>query len=820
MSAAVPHLPMPGLAAYRVEASRHDELLGPEGGVRPAWQGLLPRLLAGGAEGARRRVDLARRLVAENGVTYNVYADTQGRDRPWVLDPCPWVLGAEEWRRIERGVVQRARLLDALLADLYGRQAVLREGLLPPELVFGHPNHLWACQGLKPPGGRWLHLYAADLARAPDGRWWVIGDRTQSPSGPGYALENRQIVARVFPEAAADLRVQPVGGFFNALRELLVGTGEGGLAVVLTPGPFNETYFEHAYLARQLGLPLVEGNDLTVRGARVHLKTVTGLQPVRAILRRLDDDYCDPVELRADSALGVPGLLEAVRAGTVLVANALGSGVLETPGLQGFLPGIARRLLDEPLQLPGLATWWCGEGPALEQALARLDHLVVKPTYPNQRFEPVFGADLDRLGRQALAARLRARPAAYVAQERLRFSQAPSWSPEPTPRLVANSVALRVFAVATPQGYQVLPGGMARMAGGSLRDIVSTQRGGGSKDVWVLGGGNPAAAEDDTEGGERDAQRGILPRDELPSSLVENLFWLGRYAERCEDKTRLLRASFATRADAAVWQLAWAACRTAGVLEGTREPGMSLFDADLPLGLVADLGRLAAAASRSRQRLSQEHWRSLSVLQRQFEEAGQQGAEPSVTLDRLLLGLAAFAGFTLDDMTQDAGWRMLMLGRHLERLQFMAGILAGRCENGRRLLRGELDWLLDVGGSTITHRTRYVAQPRLGTVVELLVLDAGNPRALAFHWEASRRALQHLPMALEADAGEFLAAPVAAILALAPARLDERSDTGAAARVELQQALQALQQAVWQACDRLALRHFSHVDADVHTVVT
>ncbi|RYG75449.1 molybdopterin oxidoreductase, partial [bacterium] len=427
---------------------------------------------------------------------------------------------------------------------------------------------------------------------------------------------------------------------------------------MLTPGPFNETYFEHAYLARHLGLPLVEGHDLTVRGVNVYLKTLSGLKRVHSILRRLDDDFCDPVELRGDSALGIPGLLGAVRAGRVVVANALGTGVLESPAWLGFMPGIAKAMLGEKLLLPSVATWWCGEEPALEEVIENLERLVIKGAFPNQHFEPVFGRDLDEKQRAALIRRLRVRPNAYVAQERVAFSQAPVWRGSGAPALDARSIGIRVYAVATEDGYAIMPGGMGRIASDSLVDIVSTQRGGGSKDIWVL---SSTAASTDANGddphGDEQLARSPVRHDDLPSGLVENLFWLGRYAERAESKTRLLRATFAVRADLRLWSMALGACQELGVLDEEQDPSASLFDREQPLGLAADLARLAWCATRSRSRLSAEHWRSLNTLQRQFHEADAAKADPRETLDRLLLGLAAMAGFTLDDMTQDDGWR-------------------------------------------------------------------------------------------------------------------------------------------------------------------
>ncbi|HEV7632545.1 MAG TPA: circularly permuted type 2 ATP-grasp protein [Steroidobacteraceae bacterium] len=806
------------LKAYAADPHRYDELLDRDGNVREHWQPLIQRLLTEGPEAARRGVELARRLIVENGVTYNVYADPQGRDRPWGLDPLPMLISSSEWRGIEAGVIQRAELLNALLADLYGPQELLADGTIPPELPFGHPNYLWPCRGIRPPGGNWLHVYAVDLARAPDGRWWVLGDRTQTPSGPGYALENRQIVSRVYPELAKDVGARPIGGFFAGLRASLLSSAEGTeppLAVVLTPGHFNETYFEHAYLARHLGLPLVEGSDLTVRGETLYLKTLSGLKRVHAILRRLDDDFCDPVELRADSALGVPGLLSVVRAGRVVLANGLGTGVLESAAWLGFLPSIAERMLGQKLRLPSVATWWCGEEPALDYVAEHLDHLVIKCTFPNQKFEPVFGEGLAGPAREALLARLRARPYAYVAQERVQFSQAPVWRGTGAPHLDARSLGIRVYAIATAQGYAVMPGGMARIASDKAIDIVSTQRGGGSKDVWVLS--RSALSGEDTPADEQLA-RVQVRHDELPSGLVESLFWLGRYAERCEDKTRLLRATFAVRPDPKIWAPALASCRHFGVLAEDAEPAEGLFDAEEPLGLAADLGRLAWSATRSRSRLSAEHWRSLNVLQRQFHEAEAANADPRETLDRLLLGLAAFAGFTLDDMTQDDGWRLMMLGRQLERLQFLSALLADSLAEGRMPLRGELEWLLDVGGSTITYRTRYLASPRLVPTLQLLVYDDSNPRSLAFHWRGVRRTLVQLAASLGGAVEDVMEDSIHRLGNAALGELDGDDGVAVGARLEMAEALGDLHATAGRLCDLISMRHFSHTDRDVQTV--
>ncbi len=808
------------LATYVADARRYDELLDEKGTVRTHWRQLIERVAAGDGTGAGgRSLELTRRLIIENGITYNVYADPQGADRPWGLDPLPLVLTADEWIGIERGVAQRAQLLNALLADLYGAQRLLAEGRVPPELPFGHPNFLWPCHGVTPKRAEWLHIYAADLARAPDGRWWVLADRTQAPSGAGYALENREIVEQVLPDAIRDLGVRRVRGFFGELRERMladVAGGETPLAVLLTPGPLNETYFEHAYLAGQLGLPLVEGTDLTVRGETVYLKTLAGLRRVHSVFRRLDDDFCDPVELRSDSALGVPGLLGAVRAGRVEVANALGTGVLESAAWLGFLPGVSECLLGEPLALPAVATWWCGERPALDYVLAHLDHLVIKPVYPNQRFEPVFGRDLAREAREKLIARLRARPYAYVAQEHVALSQAPVWRQNGGLGLSAKALAIRVYAIATRDGFRVMPGGLARVSTDAAVDVVSTQRGGGSKDIWVLSESTP----DDEPAAQIRFAPALVRQDDIPSRVVENLFWLGRYAVRCEDKARLIRSTLAVRVDAVAWRTATRFCRELGFVSEATDPAETLRDEHNPQGIVADVKRLAWCASQVRSRLSGSSWRVVLDLQRQLQRAAIARGEPREALDRLILSLSAFAGFAFDDMTHDEGWCLMRVGRRLERLQFLAGLFAQYLVSPRPAQHNHVEWLLEACDSLVVYRSRYVAAPRLGPTLDLLIRDQEHPRALAFQCEAIGRDLASLAASLGGQGVERFTGRVPALGEAELFALENAHQSAAASRSMLADQLRSLADEARQLSDRLSMRHFSHTGADAHALAT
>ncbi|MEB0041016.1 MULTISPECIES: circularly permuted type 2 ATP-grasp protein [unclassified Pseudomonas] len=815
------------LDRYPLTAGTYHEMLDASGAIRPHWRHLYEHLQRSTPAQLMQRQALMSRQIHENGVTYNVYADPKGADRPWELDLLPHLIPAQEWASVAAGIAQRARLLNAVLADLYGPQRLIADGLLPAELVFGHNNYLWPCQGVKPPEGVFLHMYAVDLARTPDGRWWVTADRTQAPSGAGYSLENRQIVSRAFPDLYRDLQVQHLTGFFRALQETLVRQApsdkEPPLVVLLTPGRFNESYFEHLYLARQLGYPLVEGGDLTVRDATVYLKTLSGLRRVHAIMRRLDDDFCDPLELRTDSALGVPGLLEAVRQGRVMVANALGSGVLESPGLLGFLPRISQHLFGEQLILPSVATWWCGEPPVLAQALEKLPDLLIKPAFPSQSFAPVFGRDLNAEQRQALAARMQARPYAYVAQELAQLSHAPVWQPDGD-QLQPRAIGMRVYAVASADGYEVLPGGLTRVAAQADADVVSMQRGGASKDTWVLGERADGIKPWKTQRalGVRD----LIRRDPyLPSRVVENLFWFGRYCERCDNSARLLRIMLTRHVDGDDPMALQAAVELGEVLRLLPEEGelpdrllAALLGEDWSQSLRANLQRLQWAASQVRGKLSRENWQALVELQREslsLETEDPDFGELLDFLNRLVMSLAALSGFALDDMTRDEGWRFLMIGRRIERLQFLSISLAAFLRDGAVNDQAGLEWLLELGNSSITYRSRYLAMPQLIPVLDLLLLDEQNPHAVLFQLKLVKRSLNRLNEDFGVPRDTRLGLLVERLAAFDLSSLENPlfgKNSVRAVLDGLADLLQSIGETSGQVSDRLALRHFAHVD--------
>jgi uncharacterized circularly permuted ATP-grasp superfamily protein/uncharacterized alpha-E superfamily protein len=806
------------LAGYPAAGERFDELLASaSGGPRAHMRALFELLASTPAQRIGERLESIERQIRDHGVTYNVYADPQGLDRPWELDALPQVIPADEWAALSAGIAQRAELLNRILADLYGPQLLLREGLIPPELVFGHGGFLRAAHGTRAPGGVFLHLYAADLARSPDGRWWVLADRTQAPSGAGYALENRLIVSRVFPELFRDLRVTRQAAFFAGLRDALAslaGRDDGPpLTVLLTPGPYNETYFEHALLARYLGFPLVEGADLTVREGKVWLKTLEGGRRVHAIVRRLDEDYCDPLELRADSALGVPGLLDCARRGSVVLANALGAGVLESGALLGFLPAIAERLLGEPLRMPSVATWWCGEPAALEDAFARMDSLVFKPATPDHPFEPVFGHDLDAAATARFREQVRRHPERYVAQELVEVSQAPVLERGQPARLGARALGLRVFAAAAGGGYTVMPGGLARVAGAPAARVVSMQRGGASKDTWVLSQGpvNASFTLLRATVGQADLVEAAAA---LPSRVAENLYWFGRYAERSEDVARLLRLGLNHLLDGgdeatteAVATLALA--RRIGLIQTDEAPEdgwlLAAARADRIGGLAGNLRQLSRVAHGLRDRLSADNWRSLNRLIQDAEGQHQPSLLDALGwTDRAITGLVTLSGYALDGMTRDTGWRFLSIGRRIERLIFVCQALETAMREGRD---AGLGWLLELADSSITYRTRYLGSPEWLPVLDLLIRDPGNPRSVAFLAGGALDFLTRLAARFGSCGDELLAPAFERLCAAAePARLHPDD-------ARLAQALADLRGAAWAVNDRLTERFFGHAAA-------
>ena len=750
------------LSGYKRSAGVFDELLAADGEIFPHYAKLLGELEEFGAAELSRRADASQRFVNEHGITYNVYGDPRGMERPWQLDPIPLIVAPEEWRALETGLVQRATLLNKILADCYGAQELIRSRWLSPALVFGQPDFLRPCHGIRVPDDVFLHFYAADLARSPDGRWWVVSDRTQIPTAAGYALANRLVTSRILPEPFRDNQVHRLAGFFlaaqNTLAQLAPRQADKARVVMLTPGPHNETYFEQAYLARYLGYMLVEGQDLTVRDNHVYLKTLSGLERVDVILRRVDDDFCDPLELRNDSILGVPGLVEAVRAGNVVVANALGSGLVQSPAFMSFLPGLCRHLLGEELKLPSVATWWCGQKAAREHVLKNLDRLVVKPAFRTHSSPAGAGpAELKR--------RIEFDPDLFVAQERVEFSTAPAWQKN---SLAAQPVSLRVFLVADGRGgFCVMPGGLARVSPDSGGNFITMQSGGSSKDTWI-----PSATPVEeltllhASGHSVELRR---TGNNLPSRLADNFFWLGRYSERADATSRLLRSALLRfnpeRTGGAKPLLAplLQTLETQGQLPGiSAKPELwanaEAFEAEL-LAAIFDPARhgslrqtaeqLQRLAMLVRDRTSNDMWRVLSQIDDRLATPASSlvmlTGDAVGVLNQTLLGLAAFHGLARENMTRAQAWRFLDMGLRLERAVYICTLLDATLRSPEAENPSLLEAVLEVVDSSITFRSRYNLLPTVPAVFDLVLLDDKNPRSVLFQIKQLVKHFDKLP---------------------------------------------------------------------------
>jgi uncharacterized circularly permuted ATP-grasp superfamily protein/uncharacterized alpha-E superfamily protein len=761
---------------WRYPVERHvggyDEVFEDSGGLRQDWKPLVASLQALGLEELRRRWDQARRLLHEHGVSYDVYGDREGAARPWNLSPIPVVFGRDTWEPLAAGLVQRARLLDRMLADLYGPQRLLAEGLLPPEIVLGHPGFLRSCAGIVPAGGQFLPLFSADVIRGKDGRFAVLAHRTQAPSGVGYALENRIVLSRSLPEVFRDCGVERLASFFRTTRDLFLELAphrrNNPLIVLLTPGPYSATYFEQAFLAQYLALTLVRGEDLVVREARVYLKTLGGLKRVDVIVRRVNDDFCDPLELRRDSFLGVPGLVEAVRAGEVAVVNPLGSGLVQTSAILPFLPQISRRLIGEDLALPSVPTYWCGDPQALSYVEAHLADLVVKPAFPVGPTEPIFGHELARGALDDLRHRIRAHPRRYIAQESVRLSTVASLAGD---ELSPAHLWMRTYATRSGLDWEVMPGALSRVGGPAESRALSLRPGGESKDTWVLAQGpvgglsllRPPSAPVEISRDESD----------LPSRVADNLFWLGRYAERAEGTARVARAISVRLLDHSGSndsELAADVDPLLRVLEGQTylrpkdaESGLlhAVFDPEPAGTLHATLSDTHRVARTLRDWISADAWRAVAHLDQELRHP-RAASNPSAlrglvdVLNRVVNLLGALEGSIAESMTHDQGWRFLDIGRRLERAAHVIRLLRHALVTPSPRDGPVLEALLEIGASTTTYRRRYLATLQAPPVVDLLLCDETNPRSalfqleiLAAHVGALPRSNGQAPRALE-----------------------------------------------------------------------
>ncbi len=769
------------MAGYRPLTGGRDEMVNADGEIRDHWSGLATAYRALGVAELARRRDEIRTLLEQDGVTYNNPTTTQAgnpaehrQSSAWTLDPVPFIVPSSEWTVIERGMIQRAELLDLVLRDLYGERRLLRSGVVPAEMILSDPQFLRACDGIRLPGTKQLIVVGADLARSADGHWVTLGQRTQAPSGAAYALENRRVMSRVFAHLFRTTGVQRLTPFIESMRSALLGAAPENVddpsIVILSPGSLSETAFEHASMAAQLGYPLVQGSDLQSRNGRVGLRTVGGWVPVDVIMRRVDAGFCDPLELRSGSTLGVPGLTEACRAGTVSVVNTLGSGVLENAGLGGLMNALAQHLLGTDLLLQSLPSWWCGDPASRSHVLAHLGDLVVRPLSRSTLEHSIdtsraTAAEIDELRR-----RISARPDQWVGQERIIPGSAPALTET---GIAPRSTVLRTFAVAHGDSYLAMPGGLARAGSGDLEGPVTNQAGAESKDMWVIGS-HSAHVIEFTPDESSPAQTTVV--DALPARAAEHLFWLGRYAERAEATVRLIRTINARRDEfdgalpgpgpASLTILLEALTRITGTYPGfVGDDASTLLDD--PTGEIVSLvvddqrpGTIAHAIRHMfdaidvvRDQLSIDTWLVVGSLQRELERlqnhtANGDGEDATTSvLDALLHGLLSLAGLANESMVRDQGWQFMEAGRRIERalhVTMLVGSALGT-EHSAPVERLIVESVLTAGESIITARRRYRSHAFTSTTIDLLFSDQGNPRSLAFQVDRLGECLAVLP---------------------------------------------------------------------------
>lgn len=755
------------LADYQPLPGGADELVDANGALRAVWRSFIGALALQSPEELARRFERGDQYLRDAGVYFRQYSGKGVEDRAWPLSHVPVMIHESEWATISEGLIQRAELLETVCADLYGDGRLVKEGHLPASLIAMNREWLRPMVGVRPRSGHYLNFLAFEIGRGPDGQWWVLGDRVQAPSGAGFALENRVATARTFPDLYASTNVHRLAGFFRSFRDALNdlrGDTESRVGI-LTPGRLNDTYFEHSYIARYLGFMLLEGDDLTVENGQVMVRTIAGLSPISVLWRRIDASYADPLELNEQSRLGTPGLVDAIRRGKLAMVNALGSGVLETRALLAFLPRICQALRQEPLKMPNIATWWCGQEAERAHVRANAHRMMIGSALSTRMpFDPegstVLGSNLQSGPGGVVDTLLDAEAALLVGQETVTLSTTPAFIDG---KLTPRPMSLRVFLARTSRGWRVMPGGYGRIGRSTDATAIALQRGGSVSDVWVV---SDKPVRNETLLPSTNAPYVRAHIGTLPSRAADNLFWMGRYVERAEGLIRILRSIHvrlgeAGRADTDLLDYA------------ARFPG---FEGADPLGatppdLFSAIASATASASVVRDRFSVDGWAALNELAASSQASLKSIAPGDATaraLGRSLRQITGFSGLVHDNMYRFAGWRFLSIGRSLERASAMAQLLAWFA--APEAPEGALDLVVEVGDSVLSHRRLYAVATSRPTVIDLLACDANNPRSIHYHLAEIENQVALLPGAREG----------AQMSALARASLKLRADLAVA----------------------------------------
>lgn len=741
-------------SGYLTDQKVIDECFGQDEQPKQYWKQLLSNIDAlGVAQLKTRQAELLKQLQ-ENGVTYNSYGDSNGLNRPWLLDAIPMMVSSQEWQGIEQGMKQRAYVLNKILDDLYGERLLLKNGIIPPELIYAHPGFLRPCDQIKLPSNHQLPIYSADLSRGPDGKIWVIKDRAQAPSGMGYALENRSALSRIVPELFRQHQIAKLGSFFSSMMQTLIQIAPQGKEnpriVLLTPGPNNETYFEHAFLASYLGLTLVQGQDLIMRDSFVWIKTVEGLEKVDVILRRVDDTFCDPLELREDSQLGIPGLLQAVRKGNVAVANPLGSSILENTGLMAFMQNAFKFFLNEDPLLPMIATWWCGQKKEMDYVIDNLDTLVIKSIERMSSFKTVMGRSLSKAQKDELIRKIKFEPFKYVGQEEVAFSTSPVFTKE---KLEPRFTVLRTYLVANKENYEMMHGGLTRCSPAKGSFLVSNQDGGISKDTWV-----ESVPEKNNSFSLVQRAPDMNRKAVLPSRAAENLFWVGRYTQRVIRSARFIRIvlriltekNYANQVNDAAYIKILLETVThltdthpgfienkKGELENPlKEIHQLICNPERVGSILFTLNNLLKAMYAARDRWTMDSWRIIDEIENVRRRMG--AVEPDgiryifSLIYQLKGGLLSFSEMTRQSMYRSDGRTMYRMGQLIEEILMELGqyqpILSYEYDESTEFQL--LEALLMSNQNLSSYRSVYRTLLSVSPAVDLLFLNGQNPTSI------------------------------------------------------------------------------------------
>ena len=826
---------------YARPADTYDELWDDAGQVRTDWSSLFNSLNGLGKEELLNRHSEIQRLLRENGVTYNVYGDPAGLYRLWKLDAVPFVISAKEWDFIETSLIQRAKLLNFVLSDIYGKRELIKKGYLPLDLIYNHSGFLRACDGIKLPGQNQLFIYAVDIVRDKDGKLWVLNDRTQAPSGSGYALENRSVISRVMPEIFYNYKVRKLNGFFNTLHNSLLSIAPNGIQnpriVILTPGPDNETYFEHAYLSAYLGYNLVQGEDLTVRDGFVWLKTIQGLERVDIILRRVDDSFCDPLELIPYSRLGVSGLTEAVRRGNVVVANPLGSSILENPGLMAFLPNISKYYLDEELMMPSLNTWWCGQPNELSYVMDNLNSLRIKIINRQNASRTISHGNLDKRQMEALKKTINAKSSLYVAHEKINVSTIPSFINGDLDRRFA---VLRCFLVAKDDSYVVMPGGLTRSSSEREAFRVSNQYGGISKDTWVLG------KDDDVASGNifLPSVPEIRDTSALPSRSAENMYWAGRYSMRAKTTARFIievynkieQNSAANSPEKQTLKILLS-CLThlTMIYPGfTGEEGEEKLEYphDELLFIILSQGNSGTLASsiqfykRSifavRNRWPSDAWHIVDEIEENWKKLEYAKVKNirliKQTMESVNDSITNFIGINLESIPRDHAYVLFNIGRRIEKAQLLiCQLKAVFAEQQKEQVEYYLmEALLSCNMSLVIYRQRFRSYLQLEAFLDLLLFDITNPSSLLYQIEQLKNYFSLLhgksPVSRLGKEEKLILEAYTTMQKTDAARL-MKPDEKTKQRKELLELLSYISKLLFHTSDELIAEYFTHTES-------